>query len=217
MSSRPHFRIRFRWHPNAGCLHAFACTVLVFFSLAASKPAHAAEAEASRRAVEGLTEYLATDVGLRQPLAQQPFASSALTRQDAADAKQLLWQDRLARLRKSRAEEMEARELKDGDLRMPFFYKVFGDKPADGRSLYISMHGGGGAPKRVNDGQWENQKRLYSLKEGVYVAPRAATDTWNLWHQAHIDRLFDRLIERPGCFRRREPRPRVPDGLLRRR
>lgn len=28
-------------------------------------------------------------------------------------------------------------------LRMPFMYKVFGEKPADGRSLYISMHGGG--------------------------------------------------------------------------
>ena len=35
------------------------------------------------------------------------------------------------------------------------------------------MHGGGGAPKRVNDSQWENQKRLYKLDEGLYVSPRA--------------------------------------------
>ena len=30
--------------------------------------------------------------------------------------------------------------------------------------------------------------------EGVYVAPRAPTDTWNLWHQGHIDALFAQLI-----------------------
>ncbi|NQT87849.1 polyhydroxyalkanoate depolymerase, partial [bacterium] len=82
-----------------------------------------------------------------------------------------------------------------GKLQMPFFYTVSGDKPAKGRSLYISLHGGGGAPKAVNDRQWENQKRLYRVKEGVYVAPRAPTNAWNLWHQGHIDGLFDRLIE----------------------
>jgi predicted esterase len=90
---------------------------------------------------------------------------------------------------------MKNRELRDGDLKMPFFIKTFGDKPAGGRGLYISMHGGGGAPAAVNDRQWENQKRLYKLEEGVYVAPRAPTNTWDLWHQAHIDGLFQRLIE----------------------
>jgi hypothetical protein len=57
------------------------------------------------------------------------------------------------------------------------------------------MHGGGGAPAAVNDQQWENQKQLYKLEEGIYVAPRAPSDTWNLWHQGHIDPLFERLIE----------------------
>jgi dienelactone hydrolase len=33
------------------------------------------------------------------------------------------------------------------------------------------------------------------MKEGVYVAPRAPTNNWNLWHEGHIDPLFDRLIE----------------------
>lgn len=57
------------------------------------------------------------------------------------------------------------------------------------------MHGGGGAPKAVNDRQWENQKRLYQLNEGIYLVPRAPTDTWDLWHQGHIDTMFSRLIE----------------------
>jgi hypothetical protein len=56
------------------------------------------------------------------------------------------------------------------------------------------MHGGGGAPKEVNDQQWRNQIKLYQPSEGYYVAPRAPTDSWNLWHEAHMDGLLDRLI-----------------------
>jgi dienelactone hydrolase len=57
------------------------------------------------------------------------------------------------------------------------------------------MHGGGGAPPQVNDQQWQNQIRLYEPAEGIYIAPRAPTDTWNLWHEGHIDPMFQRLIE----------------------
>jgi len=81
-----------------------------------------------------------------------------------------------------------------GELEMKLFQKKFGEKPKDGWSLYISMHGGGGTTARVNDSQWRNQKGLYELEEGIYVAPRAPTNTWNLWQQAHIDQFFDRLI-----------------------
>ncbi len=78
---------------------------------------------------------------------------------------------------------------------MRFDYHVFGVKPADGRSLYISMHGGGNATDEVNDQQWRNQLGLYTPKEGVYVAPRAPTNTWMLWHEDFIDDLFDELIK----------------------
>ncbi len=90
---------------------------------------------------------------------------------------------------------MKGRVLKEGKLAMPFFYKTFGAKPKGGRSLWISMHGGGNAPAYVNDSQYENQKRLYQLAEGIYLAPRAPTNTWNLWHEGHIDQFFARLIE----------------------
>ncbi len=77
---------------------------------------------------------------------------------------------------------------------MPFWYTTYGDAPFGEKSLWISMHGGGGATEKVNTQQWENQKHLYTLDEGIYVAPRAPTDTWNLWHQAHIDPMFEKLI-----------------------
>lgn len=84
--------------------------------------------------------------------------------------------------------------IRQGDLVMRYWYHGFGKEPADGRSLYISMHGGGGAPTAVNDQQWQNQKELYQPKEGVYLTPRAPWDAWNMWFQEPIDSMFDELI-----------------------
>ena len=61
--------------------------------------------------------------------------------------------------------------------------------------MYISLHGGGGVPEEINDEQWENQKHLYQISEGIYLVPRAPTNSWNMWHQAHIDKFLSRLIE----------------------
>ena len=134
--------------------------------------------------------------GDRPPIDNLIFARTPLSRYEASFiAKHMLWKEHVEGIRESRAEEMKTKIIKHGELEMKFTYKVFGEKPEGGRSLFISMHGGGGAPKQINDQQWENQKRLYKLKEGVYLTPRAPTDTWNLWHQKHIDPMFDRLIE----------------------
>ncbi|MEY3143979.1 MAG: hypothetical protein RLY21_2472 [Planctomycetota bacterium] len=119
----------------------------------------------------------------------------ALTKEGAEGLRTTLWEEFAAKARADEKAEFDSKVLvaRDG-TRMPFWYTVYGDAPANGRSLYISMHGGGGAPKEVNDKQWDNQKKLYKPEEGVYVAPRAPTDTWNLWHQGHIDELFAELI-----------------------
>ncbi len=91
--------------------------------------------------------------------------------------------------------EWDKRCLKHGEFSMPFFYSVHGKKPRDGRALYISMHGGGSAPASVNDQQWENQKRLYTPKEGIYFVPRAPTDSWNMWHQGYMDPFIEKIIQ----------------------
>lgn len=129
-------------------------------------------------------------------LASGRSAETPLSRDEAERAMRMLRGKHEADVRRANAKEIEERVLRSGDLEMPFWYAVYGDPPrGEGRALYISMHGGGGAPKRVNDQQWENQKRLYKPAEGVYLAPRAPTDTWNLWHRGHIDEFHDRLIE----------------------
>ena len=141
-----------------------------------------------------LESYLKLPTSERPELAKQPFARAPLSKEQTTTARDMLWEDLKRRIEMDRADEMKQRELVYGEHKMRFAYRVLGEPPVDGRSLYISMHGGGGAPARVNDRQWENQKTLYTPDEGVYVAPRAPTDTWNLWHRSHIDPLFARLI-----------------------
>lgn len=144
---------------------------------------------------QSLREYLKLPRESRGSLAEQPFVSEPLTREEAVVCEKLLFEDWREAQRAERARELEQREIRIGEWSMPFHVETFGEAPATGRSLTISMHGGGGAPKRVNDQQWQNQKRLYRLEEGFYVAPRAPGDTWDLWHQPQVDLLFSRLIE----------------------
>lgn len=129
----------------------------------------------------------------------------ALSRAEAEATRTALWSAHVARVRQERAEEFGAQVLSHGEWTMPFRYTVHGAKPAGGRSLYISLHGGGGAPAEVNDQQWENQQTLYAVDEGLYLAPRAPTDTWNLWHQGHVDILLDRLIQDLVVFEEVDP------------
>ncbi len=118
-----------------------------------------------------------------------------LSRAGAEAVLQQLWSERQAQLREERAAELQARTIELAGKTLRWEERVFGEAPTIGHSLWISLHGGGNAPPRLNDRQWTNQISLYQPAEGIYVAPRAPTDTWNLWHEAHIDPMFDRLIE----------------------
>jgi poly(3-hydroxybutyrate) depolymerase len=145
---------------------------------------------------------------LKQPAADRARAVPAFTlsEPDARRVVKLVFEKLRDEAKAARAAELATT---DGARRKPtnlltvraagkdlkVYERTFGEAPANGHSLWISMHGGGGAPARVNDGQWNNQIELYQPREGIYVAPRAPTNTWNLWHEGHIDDLFDRLIE----------------------
>lgn len=150
-------------------------------------------------------ELAAVEAWLALPVAERkadaPALQAALTKDLAPRVAELLAADRTARVAAERKDEMEKKSLKVGDKTLRWLEKTFGEAPADGRSLWISMHGGGGAPPQVNDQQWQNQIRLYEPAEGIYVAPRAPTDTWNLWHEGHIDPMFQRLIENHVALR----------------
>lgn len=145
-------------------------------------------------AVEELRQYIAEDVQKREPLSEQSFAQQPLTKEEAEEAFEILWEDMKQQIAASRQEALDARVITVDGVSMKFDYKIFGEPVEGKRSLYISMHGGGGTTPEVNDQQWENQKGLYEPEEGIYLAPRAPSNDWNLWHKPHIDPLFDYLI-----------------------
>ncbi len=155
--------------------------------------------------IQSLEEWLSVDRDLRKPITDSEFSKISLCKDDAVRAGDLLWKDHMGMIRETRSEEMKSKSISLGGKTMKFDFIVFGEKPKNGRSLFISMHGGGGAPPKVNESQWRNQMRLYKPKEGIYLCPRAPTDTWNLWHQSHIDPLFDRLIENLIIFEGVDP------------
>ncbi len=109
-----------------------------------------------------------------------------------------MYEEAQVRLKNEYGRQWQTRRLRLGELEMPFFAKTWGEKPANGYPLFISMHGGGGAPAEVNDGQYRNQQHLYDATmkslSGIYIAPRAPTNNWNLWHESHIDEFFALII-----------------------
>ncbi len=84
--------------------------------------------------------------------------------------------------------------IKTDSLTMPIHWRTFGSKPTDGRSLYISLHGGGNVPAEFNDGQWRNQWKLYTPVEGVYLCPRAAYNDWDMHCKPLTDGLYRDII-----------------------
>ncbi|MFI3319906.1 MAG: alpha/beta hydrolase [Rikenellaceae bacterium] len=84
--------------------------------------------------------------------------------------------------------------LKSNGYQMPFECYINGEEPSAGYPLYISLHGGGGALAAENDQQWENQKRLYGIVDGVYFVPRSPTNTWDMWHQGYMDDFLLQVV-----------------------
>ena len=84
--------------------------------------------------------------------------------------------------------------IKHDKLEMKLDWKTFGTAPAEGRALYISLHGGGGAPAETNDQQWRNQMTLYQPAEGIYLCPRGITNTWDLHFRPESDGFYEDVI-----------------------
>ena len=93
---------------------------------------------------------------------------------------------------------LDAGQVRSGQYLSPFTVKKVGDPPANGRALFIAMHGGGGAPQEVNDSQWKVMQRYYKdhPEAGgyIYVALRAPNNTWNGFYDDYVYPLIANLI-----------------------
>lgn len=133
---------------------------------------------------------------LDKALSQAP---AQLTRaQAAAFAKTVVEADRKASAARGEASVLKDKAVVVGDLTMPFTLEKVGRKPAKGWPVILSLHGGGTAPKALNDGQWRNQQTRYKalLKDCVYIAPRGPRDRepWHPYMFPCLEKLIATMI-----------------------
>ena len=94
-------------------------------------------------------------------------------------------------------ESLTSGEISAEGKTMKFSIRVHGKRPPTGYRIYVGMHGGGGCPAHVNEGQWENHKKLYvgNIPDGsLWIVPRSVEDVWNMWHLPYVDRLLELLF-----------------------
>ena len=127
-------------------------------------------------------------------LTDQNFANQELSRADCLEASYAIDSLWLMKSARELSTQWRRMTIANDSIKLACACRVFGNTPKDGRSLYISMHGGGHCPKEVNDEQWMNQIYLYEPEEGVYIAPRAPWNTSDLWHRKGLDELLEDVI-----------------------
>ena len=139
---------------------------------------------------------LAVESWLARPVAERGAPpDTALSREEAARLMALDWSDVKKNRTESATSELAAKKIVIGDKTLKWIEKSFGDAPGGKHSLWITMHGGGQATTEENDQNWHGYFGRYEFPPGsINVAPRAPADTWDMWHVAWVDGLFDRLI-----------------------
>jgi len=134
------------------------------------------------------------EVTISAPKTSALAGKSTLTADEAKTYMTELQNTWKAAVKEAYADAFNAKKLTIGNKQMPIWWTTYGSTPAGGRSLFISLHGGGGAPASVNDQQWENQKKLYKPNNSVYLCPRAIQDTWDLHFVNEADAFYDAII-----------------------
>ncbi|MEZ6118457.1 MAG: hypothetical protein R3C28_18080 [Pirellulaceae bacterium] len=147
--------------------------------------------------IEVAKQFFAADAKDQESLVSKAVetAYSKLTASERQQVFQLAWEAfRQSPIRDEYAAEFEQRHVVAGGYTMPFSFEKRGTKPADGWPVVFAMHGGGGAPKRLNDSQWEHMKTRYQADNCLYLALRAPTDEWNGFYTDYVYPLIYRLI-----------------------
>ena len=133
------------------------------------------------------------------------FDQNSLSKLESQRVEKKLYTDFKNSILLKRDSEMKARLIKINNREIKFDIKYFGKKSEQGWSLFFSLHGGGGDPKSENDRLWIRHKTLYELENGILFTPRSPSNTWNMWHQSHVDTFFNRIIQNMIAFHDVDP------------
>ena len=101
-------------------------------------------------------------------------------------------------------QDFDARQVRFEKHLSPYTVKTVGARPTNGWALFIAMHGGGGAPKQVNDSQWKHMQIYYrdhpEAGGYLYVALRAPNDSWNGFYDTYVYPLIANLTRQFRLF-----------------
>jgi transglutaminase-like putative cysteine protease/pimeloyl-ACP methyl ester carboxylesterase len=116
---------------------------------------------------------------------------------------------REASIHQAAKKDFAANQVRYKEYLSAYIVKKVGKKPAGGWPLFIAMHGGGGAPKQVNDSQWKMMQIYYKDQPSVagyqYLALRAPNDTWNGFYDGYVPPLVINLIRQFVLFGEVDP------------
>ena len=143
-----------------------------------------------------------TSAWFKAPVDKRPGFSAAtdeFVRANEARARELAWHSFVgSRIHDDLRKDFAAKRVRWRTHESPYTVKTLGGKPVNGWPLFIAMHGGGGAPQRVNDRQWRVMRRYYRDQKGVkgylYLALRAPNNKWNGFYDHYVWHLVTKLI-----------------------
>lgn len=146
-----------------------------------------------------LAMYFAAPADERAVWKFAPALDKLLVRDEAA-VRRIAWEVfRAAPVHGEWRADFDAHQVRFKQYLSPYTVKTVGQRPEGGWALFIAMHGGGNAPKRVNDQQWRVMQSYYHDQDSVsgylYVAVRAPNDTWNGFYDNYVYPLVANLID----------------------
>jgi len=145
-----------------------------------------------------LGKYFAADAA-RQAKWKFPSKLERLLQKNESAVRWLAWEAyRGAPIQTNLKANFDANLVRFEQHTSPYTVKQVGERPAKGWPLFIAMHGGGGAPKAINDSQWKQMQVYYKdhPEAGgyLYLALRAPNDSWNGFYDTYVYPLIDNLI-----------------------
>ena len=163
-----------------------------------SKPAaqnHDSLSDADRKSLTAIADEVFFD----------EVAANEILQSNPAAARQLAWerylQSTLGRKRKS---DFEQNQVTFQKHLSPYTIKTVGKRPENGWPLFIAMHGGGGAPQKLNDSQWKHMQIYYKDQPQVtgykYLSLRAPNNTWNGFYDDYVYPMIENLIQQFVVF-----------------
>ena len=153
---------------------------------------------------KALSDYFTAPAELR---ANWKFSAEheKLLRENDPAVRRVAWESfRAAPIHSELKQDFAAKQVRFEKHLSAYTVKTVGTRPTNGWALFVAMHGGGGAPKELNDSQWQHMQIYYKdhPEAGgyLYVALRAPNDTWNGFYDVYVYPLIANLVEQFTLF-----------------